>query len=86
MKVPANQVVTRFSGPVPFLLLAIFGTVLALPHSEAEDPNAPHHTPSNLSAPIRTLPLAFERYEDQFVSRTPGYTIAVQNRSIALRA
>ena len=88
MKLPANQVVTRFFGPVPFLLLAILGTVVALPLSEAEDPNVSHHTASNLSSPIRTLPLAFERYEDQFVSRTPGYTVFLEPRqaTIALRS
>jgi hypothetical protein len=88
MKLPANHMVKRFAGPVPFLLLGIIGTIVVLPRSEAEGPNATHHTASKLSDPIHGQPLAFERYEDQFVSRTPGYTVFLEPRqaTIALRS
>jgi hypothetical protein len=88
MNLPAGRTVRQFAAPVPFLLLAIVGTVVAIPLSDAEDSNKTRHLASNLSDPIHALPLAFEQYEDQFVSRTPSYTVFLEPRqaTIALRS
>ncbi|MBV8673418.1 MAG: SBBP repeat-containing protein, partial [Acidobacteriaceae bacterium] len=84
MRLAADQLLRRFIAPVPFLLIAIVSALAALPVSDAEDTTPAHHSTPNRSESIHSLPLTFERSEGKFISRTPGYTVALEPRQVTV--
>ena len=77
MKSIANRTVRQFPARMPNLLLSILGLAM-LPVSNAQDSQGAR------ANAIHAMPLTFERYQDQFVSRTPGYTVFLEPRQVTI--
>lgn len=80
LKILANQVVGRFGPSVSFFVFAVVMGLAVLPFSDAENAKEAQQPAPNLPLATHGLPLAFEEYEDGFISRTPRYKVFLEPR------